>query len=83
MPRLRHVGSLLAEVGRYAARNRAWWLVPIVVALLLLGLLILSSFGILTGVQLGKKIPTTHLQRGFGWFVLGTGILIIIRELSG
>ena len=49
----------------------------------LLGLLILSSFGILTGVQLGKKIPTTHLQRGFGWFVLATGILIIIRELNG
>lgn len=43
MPRLRHVGSLLAEVGRYAARNRAWWLVPIVVALLILGLLIATG----------------------------------------
>lgn len=49
----------------------------------LLGLLILSSAGILVGLQLGKKIPTTYLQRGFGWFVLVTGILIITRELTG
>ena len=49
----------------------------------LLSLLILSSLGILVGVQLGKKIPTTKLQQGFGWFVLVTGILIVGKELSG
>ncbi len=49
----------------------------------LFGLLALSSAGILIGVQLGKKIPTTKLQRGFGWFVLLTGILIIGKELAG
>ena len=48
----------------------------------LFSLLVLSSAGILVGVKLGKKIPTTQLQRGFGWFILVTGILIIARELS-
>lgn len=40
MYRLRYLGRLLAEIGRFAARNKAWWMVPIVFALLLLGLLI-------------------------------------------
>jgi len=36
----RHLGRLLAEFGRFAWRNKAWWIVPIVISLLLLGLLI-------------------------------------------
>jgi hypothetical protein len=43
MHRLRHLGHLLAEVGRYALRHRAWWLVPLVVVMLLLGLLIATG----------------------------------------
>lgn len=43
MHRLRHLGRLLAEVGRYAAQHRAWWLVPLVVVMLLLGLLIATG----------------------------------------
>lgn len=43
MHRLRHLGYLLAEVGRYALRHRAWWLVPLVVVMLLLGLLIATG----------------------------------------
>jgi len=43
MHRLRHLGLLLAEVGRYAYRHRAWWLVPLVAVMLLLGLLIATG----------------------------------------
>jgi len=41
--RLKHLARLLAEVGRYAARHKAWWLVPMVVVLLLLALLIFTG----------------------------------------
>jgi len=40
---LRHLAGLLAEVSRYAARHKAWWLVPVVVVLLLLALLIFTG----------------------------------------
>jgi len=40
---LRHLGHLLAEIGRYAARNKAWWLVPLVVVMLVLGLVIATG----------------------------------------
>jgi hypothetical protein len=41
--RLRHVGNLLSEVWAFAWQNKAWWLVPTVVILLLLGVLIFSG----------------------------------------
>jgi hypothetical protein len=41
--RIAHLGKLLAELGRYAARNKAWWLVPLVVVLLVLGFLIMTG----------------------------------------
>ncbi len=47
----------------------------------LCGLLFLSTGGILIGLKLGKKIPAAHLQKGFGWFVLVTGVMIIGREM--
>jgi uncharacterized membrane protein YfcA len=56
---------------------------PVIDWSFLFGLLVLSSAGILTGLQVSKKSPTAQLQRGFGWFVLVTGILIIVRELGG
>ena len=43
MHRITHLGKLLAELGRYAARNKAWWLVPMVLVLLVLGLLIVTG----------------------------------------
>lgn len=48
----------------------------------LYGLLILSAAGVLVGVGLGGKISTSHLKKGFGWFVLVIGIAIITRELT-
>jgi hypothetical protein len=41
--RFKHLGKLLAELGRYAARNKAWWLVPMVIVLLVLGFLIVTG----------------------------------------
>lgn len=41
--RLRHLGNLLSEVWAFAWQNKAWWLVPTVVVLLLLGVLIFSG----------------------------------------
>jgi len=41
--RIAHLGKLLAELGRYAARNKAWWLVPMVIVLLVLGFLIVTG----------------------------------------
>jgi hypothetical protein len=43
-----------------------------------------SSFaiaGIFTGIFLSKKIDNEKLKPAFGWFVLTTGIYILIKEL--
>jgi hypothetical protein len=37
---LRHLGILIREVGAFAWHNKAWWIVPILVVMLLLGLLV-------------------------------------------
>lgn len=39
----RHLGTLLKEIGEFAWHNKAWWIVPIVVILLLLGLLVIAG----------------------------------------
>jgi len=41
--KLGHLGKLLNEVWAFAWQNKAWWLVPLVVILLLLGLLIFTG----------------------------------------
>lgn len=40
-----------------------------------------SSLGIALGVRLGTKLPAARLRFSFGWFVLITGIAIILVEL--
>ncbi len=40
---LRHLGRLLKEFGLFAWQNKAWWLIPIVLVLLLLGLLVFAG----------------------------------------
>ncbi|MCX6998281.1 MAG: DUF5989 family protein [Kiritimatiellaeota bacterium] len=37
---LRHLGGLLKELGGFAWQNKAWWLIPIVLLLLLFSLII-------------------------------------------
>ena len=48
---------------------------------LLLAFAALSSIGIGVGVWLGAKVPAARLKVGFGWFVLITGITIVLVEL--
>ena len=40
---LKHLGRLLKEFGEFAWHNKAWWIVPIVIALLLVGMLIVAG----------------------------------------
>ena len=40
---LRHLGALLAEFAGFAWHNKAWWIVPIVLIFLLLGLLLFTG----------------------------------------
>jgi len=37
--------------------------------------------GIFVGTALSEKIPGQALKKGFGWFVLATGVFILVREL--
>ena len=39
----RHVLRLLREFGEFAWQNKAWWIVPIVLVLLLLGFLVVAG----------------------------------------
>lgn len=41
----------------------------------------IALIGIFIGIALSKKIPAAQLKKGFGWFVLVMGTLIIIKEL--
>jgi hypothetical protein len=41
--KLRYFGRLLGEVWGFAWENKAWWLVPTVLVLLVLGLLIFTG----------------------------------------
>jgi hypothetical protein len=43
MKRLRHLVRLLAELAGFARENKAWWIVPLVLLLMLLSLLIAVS----------------------------------------
>ena len=40
---LRHLGRLLKEFFEFAWQNKAWWLIPLVVILLIMGILIFSG----------------------------------------
>jgi len=41
--KLGHLGNLLSEVWAFAWQNKAWWLIPLVVILLIMGILIFSG----------------------------------------
>ncbi len=40
MLRLRHLGALIGEFAAFAVVNRAWWIIPLVLAIGLAGLLV-------------------------------------------
>ena len=39
---LRHLGKLLADLFGFARKNKVWWLVPLVLLLLVVGVLIVG-----------------------------------------
>ena len=42
---LRHLGRLLKEFGEFALQNKAWWIVPLVLVMLLLAMVIVIAHG--------------------------------------
>jgi hypothetical protein len=43
MRMLKHIGRLPKEIGEFAWHNKAWWIVPVVLIMLLLALLIITG----------------------------------------
>jgi hypothetical protein len=43
MRAIKYLGRLLREFGEFAWHNKAWWIVPIVLVLLLLGFIVVSG----------------------------------------
>jgi uncharacterized membrane protein YfcA len=41
---------------------------------------LLAILGILIGNNLSKKVNSNHLKKGFGWFILITGVVILVNE---
>ena len=39
---LRHIGKLLSDLFGFARQNKAWWIVPLVLLLLLVGVLVVG-----------------------------------------
>lgn len=47
----------------------------------LLGVTTMAGLGIFMGQRLAAKVPGEHLKKGFGWFVLGMGLLILAQQI--
>ena len=43
---------------------------------------VVAIAGSFLGARLGKRLSAQHLQSVFGWFVIVTGVLIAVKELS-
>lgn len=41
----------------------------------------IAVLGIFVGTALSERIPGQSLKKGFGWFVMATGVFILVREL--
>lgn len=65
--------SLIGFLGSIATTNIQWNFLLLFTAF--------SVIGIFIGMYLSKKIPNEKLKPAFGWFVLITGIYIIIKEV--
>ena len=48
---------------------------------ILLSFTTLAITGLFIGSKLAEKISSASLKKGFGWFILGMGVYIIIKEL--
>lgn len=43
---LRHLGNLLRELWTFARENKAWWIVPVVVVLLMVAAVLVTVSGV-------------------------------------
>ncbi len=67
--------SLFGFMGDATRLDIDWNLLAIVTAL--------AIGGIFAGNYMSRSIPGYKLKKGFGWFVLVMGVVILIREING
>jgi uncharacterized protein len=69
------VNSMVGFFGNWSAEGAAvnWSFLLAITGLAILGILI--------GGRLGKHIEGSKLKRGFGWFILAMGIIILLAEI--
>ena len=67
------IKSLIGFLGDISEQNIDWTFLLIFTGI--------AVVGIYLGVLLNKKISSKNLKKGFGWFVLVMGVLIIIKEI--
>ncbi len=67
------IKSLIGFLGDITEQNIEWGFLLIFTAL--------TVVGIFLGIALNKKISSQNLKKGFGWFVLVMGALIITKEV--
>lgn len=67
------IKSLIGFLGDVTEQNIEWGFLLIFTTLTIVGIFI--------GITLNKKISAQNLKRGFGWFVLVMGALIITKEV--
>ena len=65
--------SLIGFTGDLSHYTMDWEMLLIVTAA--------AMGGIFIGNALNKKVPGERLKKWFGWFVLGMGIFVIVKEL--
>ena len=67
------IKSLIGFLGDIGEQEIDWSFLLIFTAITVIGIFI--------GLQLNKKISAQNLKRGFGWFVLFMGAIIILKEI--
>ena len=86
MKTLKYLGRLLKEFGGFAWHNKAWWIVPVVLVLLLLALVPLTVGLVLISVAIGSKKLGRHAKglflRVFSALMVIAGALIIASQLA-
>ena len=65
--------SLIGFLGDIGEQKIDWTFLLVFTAITIVGIFI--------GLQLNKKISAQNLKKGFGWFVLFMGVIIILKEI--
>ncbi|MEO6290601.1 MAG: sulfite exporter TauE/SafE family protein [Ginsengibacter sp.] len=67
------LNSLVGFIGDSGLYDTNWFL--------LITISLIAIVGVVTGGLLGEKIKGENLKKGFGWFVLGMGVYVLIKEI--